>query len=51
MRALGIKGSVRASGKPEDLVGSNQWVACERYRSQSVSVIRIEVSGFAPASL
>jgi len=30
MRALGIKGSVRASGKPEDLVGSNQWVASER---------------------
>jgi len=23
------------------------WIACERYRSQTVSVIRIGVSGFA----
>ena len=33
-----------------DSSSTNQGVAFERYRSQTVSVIRIEVSGFALAT-
>ena len=36
MRALGINGSVRASGKPEELVGSNQWVPSRESGSSGV---------------
>ena len=31
-------------------LSESAWVACERYRSQSVSVIRIVVSGFSLAT-